>query len=64
MVRASIAALLLAIETVVTWPIFAVSWILSAIGLAVVGGYRFANLESDDQKRKVLRAMLGEKDSK
>lgn len=59
--RAAIVWLLLAIETLITAPIFAVSWLVSAIGLAVVGGYRFASLQSDAEKRKILNTVLGGK---
>jgi hypothetical protein len=60
-VRAALVWLLLALETVATLPVFAVSWFVSAIGLAVVGGYRFAKIDSNADKRAVLGAILGGK---
>lgn len=64
MTRAVLAWLLLAVETVFTLPVFMVSWMVSAIGLAVVGGFRFAQLESSEEKRDVLMQVFGEEGKK
>lgn len=64
MIRAALAWLLLAIETAITLPVFAVSWLVSSIGLAAIGGFRFAKLESSDDKWSVLMQALGEKGKK
>lgn len=63
-VRAVIIWLLLAVETVLTLPVFVVSWLISAIGLAVVGGFQFARLENDKDKRTVLMKALGKDDKR
>lgn len=62
--RAAVAWLLLAVETVITLPIFVLSWLASALGLAVIGGFRFAKLESSEHKWSVLLQALGEKGKK
>lgn len=59
--RHLLVSILLFLETLITAPIFALSWICSAIALAVVGGHRFAQLQSDTDKRAVLNAVLGGK---
>ncbi|OXE37437.1 MAG: hypothetical protein CGW95_01415 [Phenylobacterium zucineum] len=63
-IRAVVAWLLLAVETAITLPVFMVAWLVSAVGLAVVGGFRFAKLESSDAKWSVLMQALGEKGKK
>lgn len=63
-VRAAIIWLLLAVETILTLPVFVVSWLVSAIGLAVVGGFQFARLEKDQDKRTVLNKALGKDETK
>jgi hypothetical protein len=63
-IRALVAWLLLAVETVLTLPVFAVAWLVSAVFLAVIGGYRFAKMESSEQKQGILMSALGEKGSK
>lgn len=64
MIRAVVAWLLMAVETIITFPIFAASWLLSSIVLAALGGFRFAKLESSEIKRNVLMQALGEKGKK
>jgi hypothetical protein len=59
-IRVALTWLLLALETVITLPVFAVSWLVSSIGLAIVGGFIFAKLESSEEKRSVLMQALGE----
>ena len=61
-VRELIARLLLLVETLVTLPFFAVSWLISAVGVAVLLGYRFAKMDDAEAKRKILRAAMGEDD--
>ena len=62
--RAAMVSLLLLLETLITAPIFGVAWLVSAIGFALVGGYRFAQLQSDADKRRVLHSILGGKADK
>jgi len=62
--RAVVAWLLFAIETLLTLPVFTVSWLVSAVGLAVIGGFRFAKMESTKDKQAVLLQALGEKGKK
>jgi hypothetical protein len=62
--RAAVAWMLLAFETATTLPVFAVSWLVSAIVLAAIGGFRFAKLESSEHKWAVLMQALGEKGKK
>lgn len=64
MTRTAVAWLLLAMETAITLPVFAVSWLVSSVGLAAIGGFRFAKLESSDDKWSVLMQALGEKGKK
>lgn len=59
-VRGAIVWVLLALETLVTLPFFALSWVVSAIGLAILGGFHFARLDTDQEKRAVLLKLMGE----
>lgn len=59
--RELLARLFLLVETLLTLPFFTVSWMFSAIGMAVLLGYRFAKIDDGVAKRKILRTALGEK---
>ncbi len=61
MIRTALAWLLLALETLLTWPVFLLAWFGSAIVIAGKAGYRFAALEDDDTRRATLRRMMGDK---
>lgn len=62
--RAAVAWLLLAVETAITLPVFAVAWLVSSIGFAAIGGFQFARLENSQDKQSVLTRILGEKGQK
>lgn len=57
--RGAIVWLFLFIEAVITAPFFALSWLVSALALSVVAGFRFAKMDDDKARRDVLVAMLG-----
>ena len=59
--RSILVSLLLLVETLIAVPIFAISWLVSAIGFAVVGGWQFAKLKSNADKRNILTILLGGK---
>ena len=60
-VRKLAASCLLTIEGILTVPFFAVSWLVSAVCVAVLLGYRFAKMDDEAAKLKILRAAMGEK---
>lgn len=60
MMRAFIARLLLLIEALIIWPVFAVSWFACAIWQAAKGGYDFSKVADGNAKAAALRKMLGE----
>ena len=63
-IRAALAVALLLIETAITWPVFVIAWLGSAIWLAAKAGRAFAELKDETEKRATLRAMFGERSGK
>lgn len=63
-IRKALAWLLIALETVITWPVFVLSWFGSAVWLSLKAGRAIAELDSDEKKRASLLAMMGERSTK
>lgn len=57
--RAALVWFMLFVEALITAPFFALSWVISALGFAIVAGFKFARMDDDKARRKVLDAMLG-----
>ena len=59
--RPLLVRLLLLLETLITLPVFAVAWFISALGVAIVAGWHFARMDDETAKASALRQMLGER---